>query len=130
MFEQLNILAKIIGWTILIVGLLYLAVKFLEILNADKERQREFILNMHTIQCRLAYRKICRSTTDERIIEQAKHAYGAWVDLKLDVDDEEYDAELKEIYSHEVYTAALKKIEERGHVCVLKNGEITHIRST
>ncbi len=119
-------IARQVGWLVIIVGAVYLVGKFVIAQGEAKEVQRNKILHKSGIVCRLAYRKVYRSTTDPAIHEEIKRHYQPWFFLDLDLDDTQYHQNMMNGASRIEYQEAIREIEERGDFCKLVDGKLMY----
>lgn len=119
-------IARQIGWLVIVVGAVYVVGKFVIALGEEKEKQRNKILHKGDIFCRLAYRKIYRSTTDPAIHEEIKRHYPSWFFLDLELDDTQYHQNMMNGAASTEYQDAVKDTEERGDHCKLIDGKLVY----
>lgn len=121
---MLDEFARQIGWLV-IIGLAFYVIGKIIIAHGDEQnRKKELIIATWDHQRRLAFRKIWRSSMDNRVIGQVKMQYGPWALLDVDLNDIDYDTKMRLGEEKEAYVAALRDIEEKGMPYILENGEI------
>lgn len=119
-------LARQIGWTVMIIGVIYVIGKFIITHGEEKDRQRNSILHTEDLVRSLAYRKIYRSTTDSIIHDEIKRLYPFWALLELELDDSQYRQKMSSGAMSSEFYLAMKDREERGDFCKLIDGKFVY----